>query len=478
MTNLEHELRSALHIQAQALPVPLRPSIDGSIVEPSQQPRQRWLIAAACLVLISVGVVALTLGPGGDPEPAPAVDSVVPDRTGPAPPATTIPAPAPPVTTVVPEVTPTSVVNGWVAIDAVQDVGRDIYLVRPGEAARRLEVAGSDAGDDACPAWSPDGRRLVFGRLTPPSDGEAGFDAELVIVPIGQNGTPGDPTAIGLDGFEIVGGFEGHPCGIWAPDGRWVAFGGGGEVWVVDTQTGEIRRLPDLRPSDLEWRPGTDQLAIAGDMGTSREAPTLSTPVSIYTVSTGEFAQLESVEAAEFTWSPDGSTLGYQGGEDGPGELRLVDADGTNDRLLVDRGEAIHGIGPVWSPIGDRIAYQRLISGERHEVVLVTVADGNETVIDPPQTDGPNGPATWYPYSVTWSPDGMTLLYTAWNESGGGTITVAADSPTEVTVLSNAIGPGDYYSHRWAPVQRWGRQPPTPAGATILAKGDDVEIGG
>jgi Tol biopolymer transport system component len=416
-----------------------------------------------------VGVVALTLRPGGDSEPAPAVDSVVPDRTD----------PAPPVTTVVPEVTaPTSVVNGWVAVDAVEDVGRDIYLVRPGEAARRLEVAGSDTGDDACPAWSPDGTRLLFGRLTASSDTAGGFDAELVIVPIGQDGMPGDPTAIGLDGFEIVGGFEGHPCGIWASDGRWVAFGGGGEVWVVDTQTGEIRRLPDLRPSDLEWRPGTDQLAIAGDMGTSREAPTLSTPISIYTVSTGELGQLGSVDATEFTWSPDGSTLAYQGGEDGPGELRLVDADGTNDRLLVDRGAAIHGIGPVWSPIGDRIAYQRAISGERHEVVLVSVADGNETVIDPPQTDGPNGPATWYPYSVTWSPDGTTLLYTAWNEAGGGTITVPADSPTDVTVLSDTIGPGDYYSHRWAPVQRWGRQPPAPAGAQTLAKADDVSIEG
>ena len=92
----------------------------------------------------------------------------------------------------------------------------------------------------------------------------------------------------------------------------------------------------------------------------------------------------------------------------------------------------------------------------------MSVADGNETVIEPPQTDGPNGPAQWYPYSVTWSPDGTTLLYTAWNEGGGGgTITVPADSPTDVTVLSDVIGwgVGDDYSHRWVPVQRWGRQP-------------------
>ena len=229
--------------------------------------------------------------------------------------------------------------NGWVAVDAYQG-GGDIYLVRPGDDARRLEVAGSDAANDACPAWSPDGTRLMFGRLTGPSD-TASSDAELVIVPVGQDGTAGTPTVIGLDGFEVLGGgpegFDAHPCGTWAPDGRWVAFAGTGEVWVVDTQTGAIRHLPDLRPSDLEWRPGTDELTIAGDMGTNRGAPTLSTPVTVYSVSTGELRQLGSVEAAHITWSPDGTTLAYTGGEREPDarELGLVDGDGTNERLLV-----------------------------------------------------------------------------------------------------------------------------------------------
>jgi Tol biopolymer transport system component len=239
-------------------------------------------------------------------------------------------------------------------------------------------------------------------------------------------------------------------------------------VWVVDTQSGAIRRLPDLRPSDLEWRPGTDQLAIAGDMGIARAPHGSSTPVTVYSVSTGELRQLGSIEAAHLTWSPDGSTLAYTDGENNPNELWLVDADGANQRLLVaDIGEAGHGIGPVWSPNGDRIAYQRHCCGhaETDEVVLVSVADRNQTVIEPPETDGPDGPARWYPWTVTWSPDATTLLYTAWREGGNEAsdrvIAVPVDTPSEATVLADAIGylvPG-YTDHQWVPIQMWGRQP-------------------
>src|SRR4051794_1288592 len=160
--------------------------------------------------------------------------------------------------------------NGWVAVE-VDRSGGDIYLVRPGESARRLDVAGSGAADDACPVWSPDGTRLLFGRLTG-SSATASREAELVVVPVGSDATMGAPHRIGLHGFEVTGGFDPHPCGTWAPDGRWVALRGPGDVWLVDTQTGVIRRLPHLRPSDIEWRPGTDELAIAGDIGTDRGA--------------------------------------------------------------------------------------------------------------------------------------------------------------------------------------------------------------
>ncbi len=357
--------------------------------------------------------------------------------------------------------------NGWLAVDGYRG-GDVIYLLRPGERPQPVKVSGPTGASAACPAWSPDGTRLAFGRVA--SSSQTGpSDAELVIVPVGSDGAIGTPKVIGLDGFEVLEGFDAHPCGTWSPDGRWIAFAGTGAVWVLDTQTEAIRQLPDLRPSDLEWRPGTDELAIAGDVGMTRSAPTVSAPVHIYSAGTGELTRLGNVVAAHITWSPGGTTLAYTGGEFERSQLWLVDADGANGRLLVrDLGQANHGIGPVWSPAGDRIVYQRLIQGrgEAHEVVLVNVRDGSERVIGPPVTRGFEA-GRWYPDVVWWSPDGTTLLYAAWSEegpgragiAGGGLIAVPADRPNDATVLIAGSRPvPDAYSHPWAPIQMWGRE--------------------
>lgn len=374
------------------------------------------------------------------------------------------PEPAKPIPTLHPAA------NGLLALDSYRR-GWDIFLMRPGDKPRRLGVAGAGATAE-CPAFSPDGTRLLFGRLTKSGD------AQLVIAPVDSDGATGSATVIPLGGFHTLHGFDHHPCGTWSPDGRWVATAGTGAVWVVNTQTGAISRLPNLRPSDLEWRPGSDELAIAGDMGTDRGDETQSTPVTIYSTSTGERRRLGDVIAANVTWSPDGKTLAYTRGEDyaDPLTLRLVDADGSHNRLLIrDTGGVNHGIGPVWSPRGDRIVYQRLIPGrgEAHNVVLVNVADGTTRVIAPPWLTRGSQRLRWVPDAVWWAPDGKTLLWTAWADEagvvGGALIALPADRPADAKVLTAGLGAVPYsLDHAWAPIQMWGRQPAS-ASATASA---------
>ena len=299
----------------------------------------------------------------------------------------------------------TSVANGSVTFAALDaDLDGDVYVVREGSTPRRITGSDADGTDEVCPAFSPDGRRLLFGQAAGnQEDGYNGVPA-LVITSLSPDGVPSETTTIPLEGATLP------PCAIWSADGRWVAFGVAttartpdpnrvGEVWVVDTESNDIRRLTGLSVNDLEWSPDATELAIAGD------------GVSLYSVTADETRFLGGADAELLGWSPDGQTIAFTRTQPAPRDdvhqLLLMDADGTNERILVPEFRANHGLGPVWSPDGDRIAYQRLCDQrphnpgipcrEEHEVVLVTVNDdegqpaGTQVVMPPPQTTDPAG---------------------------------------------------------------------------------------
>ena len=387
---------------------------------------------------------------------------------------------------------PTAIANGWVAFatsgpDDVGD-GDDIYLAREGSHPRRIAGSDTDAIDEICPSFSPDASQLLFGRAAG-SHEEGYHDAALVVAEVAADGELSEVATVPLDGESPP------PCGIWSPDGRWVAFGvdppltpgsvsgvGTGreptsnsvdEVWVVDTQTDDIRRLTVPSVTDFDWAPDATELALASD------------GVVVYSVTADELDPLGAAQdVGSVAWSPDGQTIAYMRDPSdfsvASGDLWLMDADGTNERILVPEIIADHGLGPVWSPDGERIAFQRRCTDspmfgsfcrEETEVVLLTVNEddplepaGSQVVIPPPQTAGPDGPLWWFPFSVTWSPDGTTLLYLAWaeatntNDAPSGIVAVSLDAETAPVVLSGDLGFDVYSGIPWLPIQSWGRQ--------------------
>jgi Tol biopolymer transport system component len=373
--------------------------------------------------------------------------------------------------------------NGWVAFAQYSDLSAglvegDIYLVREGEAARRIIGSDSDGLDQICPAFSPDGARLAHGEAE--GTGDSGYrGAALVVSDVDAEGNTSELLRI------EVGGTFPPPCAIWSADGRRVAFGvpltsplnpdrtsAGSEVWVVTVADGQVEVLSDMLATDLEWSPRASELAIAsGQTDLVRGNRLRDGSIRLYDADSGDIRTLVGPSGvSSLTWSPDGSRIAYQRGRssDGDGvdqEIWVAEVDGSGEYLLAGGFSSIHGIGPVWSPTGDHIVYQRCdtnpCTGEAHEVVLVTPDGEGEVIL--PDLRLP-GSAPWFPFRVTWSPDGTELLYTAWSFGGTGERTALISLPLDLGSAPGllhedtniSVYDGDKGST--VPIQSWGRR--------------------
>ena len=234
-----------------------------------------------------------------------------------------------------------------------------------------------------------------------------------LITNVGTDGSISATTTIPLEGL-LPHEASAPPCAIWSPDLRWVSFGAGNEVWLVDTVTEQVRRLADYsaqRPRLAAWHRRARDRRQRDDL-------------RVYSVTTDEIRvrRQRCVPTHLVTGRNDDcrctlACVGSGEGEHDVTRLWLVDADGTNERALQPTTHE-PGVGPVWSSDGRYIAYQRpFTSGEKHEVVLVAVADENDSdaslgteVVIPPIITGDDRPMEWFPWSVTWSKDGSMLL--------------------------------------------------------------------
>jgi Tol biopolymer transport system component len=121
--------------------------------------------------------------------------------------------------------------SGLIAFERRLDTGSEVWVVDPagGGAAARITAADGGGGD---PAWSPDGRRLVFTRRSGAIDGVFVVDAD------GQSGLLELTADTSCDCDEPA----------WSPDGSQVVFVGPGSgvirpIMVIDAAGGAPRRI-------------------------------------------------------------------------------------------------------------------------------------------------------------------------------------------------------------------------------------------
>ena len=147
----------------------------------------------------------------------------------------------------------------------------------------------------------------------------------------------------------------------WSPDGRKIAFGrgrdGNDDIHVMNADGSGQRNLTRTR-NELNqgavWSPDGRKFAFTR-LSESTPAP------EIYVMNadgSGQRRLTRSTTTDIFpTWSPDGRKIAFDGG----GPIHVMNADGSGNRLLTRNGGGVvnqHGAGGgVWSPDGRKIAF-------------------------------------------------------------------------------------------------------------------------
>ena len=169
------------------------------------------------------------------------------------------------------------------------------------------------------------------------------------------------------------------------------------ELVLFDPATGERTSVTTVDEiSALSWSPDGTAIAIASP----------SSGVSVIDLGTGRstsVARIGTVEDHDLSWSPEGTRLVLAS----RGSIIVVNADGSDQRVLVDHGASDPG-APAWSPDGTRIAYLGTSgSGRRASPeVWVIGADGSDATrvfhaeCCPGDGSGP-----------VWSPDGSRIAF-------------------------------------------------------------------
>jgi hypothetical protein len=224
----------------------------------------------------------------------------------------------------------------------------------------------------------------------------------------------------------------------WSADHRWVVLATAAGLWVM--RPGEEPRLVSVQVPGWSWSPNAARLAIPDY---ERQSLSVVDVPAASTIDLGEMLGGDVTSAP--MWSPDGTRLVY--GARG-GTISVVDVDGGKRSVLVklpdDDLDSVDGI--AWSPDGEVVAIFNDTEPGQGRLYLVN-ADGSDVrvLLDDADLGG-----------LAWSPDGARLAYFTRRDAATMIVTQArdGDAPTALAEVPDAECAGSVGCGRslvWSP---------------------------
>jgi Tol biopolymer transport system component len=185
-------------------------------------------------------------------------------------------------------------------------------------------AGGATGFRDSLPVFSPDGRSVAFIRVAAPDE---------AIMLVGSDGR-------GLRALVHV-----WASGLtWSPDGRWLAYEAGGNIWRIEVATGVIDRLTTDGPAawQPDWSPDGTMIAYSRFEPDSARC---SRCTDIWVMNADGTDQRRLAPGRRPVFSPDGTRVAISGGQ-------VLAVDLTGDSAVPGSGSYV-----TWSPRGTYVAY-------------------------------------------------------------------------------------------------------------------------
>jgi Tol biopolymer transport system component len=316
----EHELREMLHRRANAVP-----TIPVDAPKAARRARRRLLANGAIAMLAAAAIAVATVAGVGAIRSAP----VPADRPTPSPAPGVLPA------------------NG----EVLSFARRALVAVNPQTGEQRVVVKDLDMVLTA--EWSADGRWVAYEK---PREVErcqnSPYHISLWVVAPSQEPRQ-VATGVKSCNFGAVP-ISGLTTWMWSPTGAELAtIDGGSTLSTIDPVTGAthtVGTIPDDAGS-VTWSPDGTRFVFGARGGALYSIDAGSGAISLLVRLPGE--HLDSVD--RIVWSPDGAHIAVMNDlQPGGGRLYVMNADGSNVRVLVDDYDPAD---LAWSPDGTRLAY-------------------------------------------------------------------------------------------------------------------------
>jgi Tol biopolymer transport system component len=294
--------------------------------------------------------------------------------------------------------------NGKIVFHSDRGLGEDldIWTMNP-DGSNRVNLTGGSPADDAFPNWSADGRKILFmsaretpGNPAPPGAPEPDFEIFVM-------------NADGSNQRQITFNELDDEDPAWSPNGKRIVFWrnlkapsrGEFDLDILTMKADgsaerNLTKTPGVAEFQPSWSPNGSKIAFA-------RAPDSDSASDIYTMSPDGSNERQLTSGGlnnEFpNWSPDGTRIVFNGFRDDPldenYEVYTMGA-GGGDVTRLTFEPAAGDFVPAWSPNGRRIVFASSRDGA---VDIFTMrADGsNQRNRTNDDDDAFNGAPDWQP---------------------------------------------------------------------------------